>query len=279
MGESSKDRGALTRYLRDIRRFSVLSKEQEQRLRRQIGRGETDGRSELVRSNLGFVVKIASEYRNLGVPFEDLLNEGNLGLIEAAQRYDPSRETRFTTYAVWWIRKKILHAIGNRSLLVRVPASRRRMIAEVKKTADALSIRLGRAPTREEIAGHLSIPTKRVDSLLGTQLAHASLDRPADAEKTTPPKDLLADDRSTAEQELIREELAAHVKRAFLRLTPREQAVLGWRYALEGESTHTLQEIGERLNLSRERVRQIEMQARRRMRRLLGASPRAVRKA
>jgi len=269
---SGDERRALSQYLREIRVFPLLAREDEQHLLQQIEQGDPEAASRLVECNLGFVVKVATEYRSLGVPFEDLLNEGNLGLIEAAKRFDPSKGTKFITYAIWWIRKMILKAIADRSTVVRVPTHRRKNVYELKKAEAALRSRLGRAPSREEIAHHLSVSVAHVDSVSRLPLAHISLDGSVGKEDAAPLLEFLADAGTSVEERLLSEEAGLHVANAFRRLSQREQAVLGWRLALEGPSSLTLQQIGVRLGLSRERVRQIENNAKRRLRRLLAES-------
>ena len=262
----------LSLYLREIRAFPLLSREDEQRLFHQNEQGDPDALARLVESNLSFVIKVAAEYRSLGVPFEDLVNEGNLGLIEAAKRYDPSKDTKFITYAIWWIRKMILKAITDRSLVVRVPGYRRKKIYELRKAEAALLGRLGRAPTREEIARHLSASVAHVDKVRSLHLVDFSLDRSLGRDGAAPLQEFLADCGESVEQRLLSEEAGSLVADAYRLLSPREQAVLGWRYGLGGQSALTLKEIGGRLSLSRERVRQIENEAKRRLRRWLAPS-------
>lgn len=248
----------------------MLSRSDEQRLLKEIERGDPDAPARLVECNLSFVVKVAAEYRSLGVPFEDLLNEGNLGLLEAARRFDPTKGTKFITYAVWWIRKTILTAIADRSLVVRMPSYQRKKIYALRKAETTLSRTLGRVPTREEIATHMSVSPVQVDRLRRLHLAHDSLDRSV-GEEGAPRSSFLRDTGASSEKLLLDREVRYLVKRAFRKLTPREQAVLGWRFALGGQSSLTLKQIGKRLNLSRERVRQIEAGARQRLRRMLAA--------
>lgn len=269
------ERQALVRYLRDIRNIPVLSREEENSLVERIERGDPEARASLIESNLGFVVRVAKEYRSLGVPFEDLLSEGNLGLIEAARRFDRTRGTKFITYAIWWIRKTILRALADRSLVVRVPSHSRRKLLEFRRTESDLRVRLGRSPTREEIARHLSVSEAKVDRLRGLHLANVSLDKAAREGDSTPMLDFLSDEDATAEERLLSNEAGEHVTRAFRRLTTREQAILGWRYALDGQPPLTLKQVGARLGLSRERVRQIEAEAKRRLRRWLAVSMRS----
>jgi RNA polymerase primary sigma factor len=269
------DRRIVARYLREIGEYPVLSHDDERQLLRRTAEGDPEATSRLVESNLGFVVKIAAEYRSLGVPFEDLLNEGNLGLIEAAKRFDIERETKFITYAVWWIRKTILRAIADRSIVVRVPSYRRKKVYELKKAELELTHRLERRPTREELADHLSTNVTQVDSLRRLLLAPVSLDRSVGEDEATPLIELLEDTVSSIEDRLLDEEIRELIVGSFRVLSAREQAVLGWRFALCGHEALTLQQIGRRIGVSRERVRQIEDQAKRRLRRSLVAKLRS----
>ena len=156
MDSSQNERGSLlSRYFSEIRDYPLLTKEQEQTLADNVKNGCTSSLNELIESNLSFVVKVASEYRNLGLPFEDLLNEGNIGLIEAAHRYDASKGTKFITYAIWWIRKSILKALSEHSNLVRVPTYQMKKVKEIRDAENSLRRSLGRKPKREEISERL----------------------------------------------------------------------------------------------------------------------------
>ena len=167
MDVSTKERSSvLSRYFTEIREYPLLSKEEEQKLARCVKAGDKDALNELIESNLSFVVKVASEYRNLGLPFEDLLNEGNLGLIEAAHRYDAGKGTKFITYAIWWIRKSILKALSERSSLVRVPSYQMKKVREIRETERSLSRTLGRKPDRAEVSAELERSLAKVDQVL-----------------------------------------------------------------------------------------------------------------
>ena len=259
----------LTRYFADIRDRPPLSREDEAILARCIRRrrgGKTP--NDLVECNLGFVVTIAAEYRGLGLPFEDLINEGNLGLIEAAHRYDPSRGVRFITYAVWWIRKAILKAIADHSSVVRVPTYRRKKMRQVRDAEQSLRGTLGRTPERAEIADHLAGAVAHLDSLLHTTPREISLDDPCapDAERVV--RDVIADAAAICpEARVLRDEDTALVRRALEALTEKERRVVRERYGLSGFRPMTLNEIGQRMGISRERVRQIEVQAKEKIRR------------
>jgi len=262
---------AVSKYLSDIGEFPILSKEEEHKLAASIkSKSKAHALNELVESNLSFVVKIASEYRHLGLPFEDLLNEGNIGLIEAAHHFDHNRGTKFITYAIWWIRKSILRALSQHSNLVRIPNYQMKKVRNVRATERALAKELGRKPDREEISKQLQSTIAKIDEILQIKLRELSLDDKIGREKDTPISDYLVDQGSVnPEEELLREESESLIRLALKDLNDQEQTVIINRFGLEGGKTFTLKEIGERLGISRERVRQIEFQAKNRLRKLI----------
>ncbi len=269
MVESNEDRSrVLAKFFADIEPRQFLTREQEREIAVSIGEGCTHSRNELVESNLGFVAKIASEYRNLGLPFEDLLNEGSLGLIEAAQRFDGSKGTRFLTYAIWWIRKFILTAVSRNSTLVRLPGEQARRMREMRKVEERLRSRLGRQPLREEISRELNHSLTRVEEVLRYRPRETSIDE-SPGEGTRSLKELLTDERlSDPSQEMLDREARDRALTAVDRLSPIERRVIRARFGLMGKTAKSLREIGEQLGVSRERVRQIEVQAKERLRRM-----------
>ncbi len=231
---------------------------------------EQDLREQLVLANLGFVVAIAREYRNLGVPFEDLLNEGNIGLIEAARRFDPSRGTRFITYAVWWIRKAIRRALTRHAGNVYVPDYQLKKVRRLRIIRSRLSGPLGREADREEVARELGVEIAKIDAILQLKLREVSLDDPVGQNADTPLSEVLADGRSLhPENHLINGESRGLLRRALRHLTDQEQTVIVNRFGLGGGPVFSLSEIGRRLGVSRERVRQIEDKSRKRLRKIL----------
>ena len=262
---------SVSKYLSDIGEFPLLTREEEQKLAACLSNKEKVGAlNELVESNLSFVVKIASEYRNLGLPFEDLLNEGNIGLIEAAHHFDHLRGTKFITYAIWWIRKSILRALSQHSNLVRIPNYQLKKVKNVRATERALVRELGRRPDREEISRELQSTIAKIDEILQIKLRELSLDDKIGRDKDTPISDYLVDEGSTnPEEELLREESQSLIRLALKDLSAQEQAVIINRFGLQGGRTFTLKEIGERMGISRERVRQIEAQAMKRLKKLI----------
>jgi RNA polymerase primary sigma factor len=257
----------LSQYFSEIRNYPLLTKDEEKHLARDIQRGSREALHELVESNLSFVAKVAAEYRSLGLPFEDLLNEGNVGLIEAAQRFDATKDTKFISYAIWWIRKSILKALSEQSHTVRLPYSQMKKVKEIRKADRALRKVLGRRPTREEISRHLDKSVAKIDRVLQHTAHEVSLDEPMGEEQDTSLAECIVDDgRPSPEGRLLDHELTHGVGEVFRSLNDQQQAVIAHRFGLNGEPPLTLQETGERMGLSRERVRQIECQAKERMR-------------
>jgi RNA polymerase primary sigma factor len=259
----------LSHYFAEIRDYPLLTKEEEKDLARDIQEGRREALNELVESNLSFVAKVASEYRSLGLPFEDLLNEGNVGLIEAAHRFDASKDTKFISYAIWWIRKSILKALSEQSNVVRMPYSQMKKVKEIRKAEQHLRRELGRKPTREEISEHLEKSLTKIDKVLRYGVHEVSIDEPMGEDHDTPLADCLEDaDRASCEQRMLDREMIDGVGEAFEHLSEQQKTVITYRFGLGGVPSLTLQETGNRMSLSRERVRQIECQAKERMRKV-----------
>lgn len=259
----------LSQYFAEIRDYPLLTREEEHSLARDIQAGSRDALDQLVKSNLSFVAKIASEYRNLGIPFEDLLNEGNLGLIEAAQRFDPERNNKFISYAIWWIRKAILKALCEKAHVVRMPYSQIKKFKEIRRAERELERLLGRPPDRAEISEHLSRCVSKIDRVLQNDVHETSLDIGVGEDKETALADVLPDERTASpEQRLLGVETHSSLGEVYGQLNEQQRTVIAYRYGVLGRRALTLQETGERIGVSRERVRQIENQAKERMRRL-----------
>ena len=271
MSSSRNGRSALlSQYFSEIRAYPLLTKDEEHVLADRVqSNGCSNARNELIESNLSFVVKVASEYRNLGLPFEDLLNEGNLGLIEAAHRYDAAKGTKFITYAIWWIRKSILKALSEHSNLVRVPTYQMKKVREIRHAEKTLRRVLGRKPRREEISVRLERSLAKVDQVLQFNLRGLSLDDKLGRERDKPISDYLVDANSVnPEDVVIQREATTLVSEALEHLTAQERMVISHRFGIDVGPALTLKEIGEMMSISRERVRQIECQAKNRLRRL-----------
>lgn len=254
--------GALGRYLADLKKIPRLDDRQEKRISLEIRNGRREAVNELVQANLAFVVKLANDYRWTGVPVEDLINAGNIGLIGAARRFDATRNVRFTTYAAFWVRKSILEAVAGESRVVRLPAYHTQMQREILHAESALRHSLGRKPTRTELAAHLKMSLRRLERLLRYGGSEISLDDPLEDTPGAALRKKLADpDGDSIEQRILLEELTSSLQRLLGELDRRQQAVLKLRFGLEGARPRSLSEIGERLQVSRERVRQIELGA------------------
>ena len=270
MESTQTDRGTiLSRYFSEIRNYPLLTKEEELVLAENVRNGCKASLNELIESNLSFVVKVASEYRNLGLPFEDLLNEGNIGLIEAAHRYDASKGTKFITYAIWWIRKSVLKALSEYSNLVRVPNYQLKKVREIRDAEAILRRSLGRKPRRDEISQKLMKNVAKVDQVMQFNMRGMSLDDKVGKDRETPISDFLEDkDCTSAEDDLLRREASTLVTEALEYLSNQERMVIGLRFGLDTGKSLTLKEIGLKMGISRERVRQIECQAKIRLRKI-----------
>ncbi len=266
MPSSNSSPSALSRYFAEIRDTPRLTKAQEKKLARQIKQGRREAFESLIESNLSFVSKVASEYRNLGIPFEDLLNEGNIGLIEAAYRFDADKDTKFISYAVWWIRKSILKALADHTNLVRVPAHQLKRVREVRQAEAALRKKLGRKPNREEISRRLNQDVSKVDEVLQISLHEVSLDERVGKNEDRPLSEFLTDpDAERTETDLLDHEACQGLCEALRELSEQERFVIEHRFGLDNKPCLTLQEIGRRMGVSRERVRQIENKAKARL--------------
>ncbi len=252
----------LSRYFSEIREYPLLTKEEEMSLARKVKLGRRESLNELIESNLSFVVKVASEYRNLGLPFEDLLNEGNIGLIEAAKRYDPDKNVKFITYAVWWVRQAIIHALSDHSGAFRLPQKQANLLYRIGKAQASMRAELKRVPTTEELAAKVQVTTEEVTNLLQVADPIVSISAMIDEEHEFHLSDKLEQDTiPSADFVLLKNSLRGLLRAALGELDEKEERVLRLRFGLDGAEPKTLKEIGELLNLSRERIRQIEAQA------------------
>ncbi len=226
----------------------------------------------LVSANQGFVFKLAREYGRLGVPIEDLVSEGNIGLLQAARRFDSLRGTRFLTYAAAWVRKQILNAVQHHARLVRLPAYRMKRLRRMLSAERALAQQLGRAPNREELGGRMQTRSCDVESLQQCRYSEISLDGNSEAGEMWV-RPLVDTDAASPEQELLRDETFQIVHEALEMLSPRERTVVAERYGLSDGRVRTLREVAVELGLSRERVRQIESTARLKIARHIACRP------
>jgi len=276
-GPTNTESATLRRYLQDISRYPTLTHDQELSLARRVKEGDHEAVRRLVESNLRFVVAYAKRYRNPNVPFLDLIHEGNLGLIQAAKKYDPFEEghdVKFITYAVWWIRQAILHALAEHAGSFRLPQKQANNLYRLERVRALLSDRFGRSPTDEELARELEIPVEDVRVLTRASQSSLSLNEPIDVEGDSELGDLLEQDvLPDTDERILRESFLVAMADALAELPARERRVLELRFGLEDDQPKTLREIGEMLELSRERVRQIESRALNRLRRSHKSQP------
>ena len=254
-------------YLKEIGRVPLLTMEQELELARAAQAGDADARRKLSEANLRLVVSVAKRYAGRGLPFLDLIQEGNLGLMKAAEKFEPDRGFRFSTYATWWIRQSITRAIADQGRVIRIPVHLVESINRVKKTAGELLRRTGREPTAEEIAAQLDMEPARVRELIQLAQDPISLETPVGEEEDAHLEDFIQDDEAgvpadEAGRQLLRRELMNVLKS----LTPREERVIALRFGLEDGRARTLEELGKEFHVTRERVRQIEAKALRKLR-------------
>jgi RNA polymerase primary sigma factor len=263
----SFEEGSLDQYLRDISIYPLINREREGELAKQIREGDQDALDTLVRSNLRFVVSVAKKYQNQGVSLSDLINEGNLGLIRAAHKFDETKGIKFISYAVWWIRQAILQALAEQSRLIRVPLNRAGALHRIGKRASALLQELGREATHAEIAEGMELTEEEVAKTMSITQTHLSLDAPMTPGEDNRLLDYLADSvNPTPDEEMFGKALTQSIREALDGLKEREAKILKLYFGLDGQEPMTLEEIGAALNITRERVRQIKEKALSRLR-------------
>ena len=254
-------------YLKEIGQVPLLSAEEEQTLARAARAGDADARRRLSEANLRLVVSVAKRYAGRGLPFLDLIQEGNLGLMKAAEKFEPDRGFKFSTYATWWIRQSITRAIADQGRTIRIPVHLVEHINRVRKTAGELLRKNGREPTADEIAVRLEMEPDRVRELLQLAQEPVSLETPVGEEEDAHLEDFIQDEEAgipvdEAGRQLLRRELMSVLKS----LTPREERVITLRFGLDDGRPRTLEELGKEFNVTRERIRQIEAKALRKLR-------------
>ena len=257
----------LDQYLQEIGQIPLLVPEEEVKLARQIKEGNQEALHKLTRANLRFVVSVAKKYQGQGLTLADLINEGNYGLIKAAQRFDETRGFKFISYAVWWIRQAILQALAEQSRVVRLPLNRIGTISKIRKTSARLAQAHERQPNIEELAKELDVDVEKVREAMQHTGRHLSMDAPFNEDDDNSLLDVLPDDEDTAPDEtLMDESLKIDIERALSMLHPREAEITRLYFGIGREHPLTLEEIGQRFGLTRERVRQIKEKALRKLR-------------
>ncbi len=259
---TNREGEALERYLQDIGRAEMISPEEEVELSLRIQKGDHTALTRLVRANLRFVVSVAKQYQSKGLGLIDIINEGNVGLIKAAQRFDPTRGFKFISYAVWWIRQSILQAITEKSRLVRLPSNQEGLISKIKRYRNQFMQQYQREPDANEISAALDIEEEKVVIALDTSFRPISMDAPISENDDTAVIDLITSGDSSAatDQKLESESLSTQLGLALSRLPQREQRILKMSFGI-AEPERTLDEIAQRIGLSKERVRQLKEKA------------------
>lgn len=258
---------SLDLYLREIGETPLINAAEEVRLAKQIKLGDQTALEKLTKANLRFVVSVAKQYQNQGLSLADLINEGNIGLIKAAKRFDETRGFKFISYAVWWIRQAILQSLAEQSRIVRLPLNRVGTLHKIGKISSSLEQEYGREPSPDEIARELELSAVEVSDTLKISNSHLSLDAPFSVSEDNSLMDVLEDEYQPApDEDLLTESLKLEIERALDTLSAREAEVINLYFGLNSEKALTLEEIGARFSLTRERVRQIKEKAIRRLR-------------
>jgi len=258
--ELSQD--GLKQYLGEVAEIPLLTREEENALARKAQEGDREAMKRLVESSLRFVISVAKKYQGRGLDFTDLINIGNLGLILAAHRFEPERNVRFISYAVWWVKQAIRQGISRQNGAVRIPSAKVKGYCQIRDVNEALAHRLGREPSLVDLADEMGMFPEEVEECLNLAEQAVSLDTPVGEDgNITLAEYLVPSEGGSTEEQAIRDSLFAELLRMLETLTPREQKVLRLRYGLDGEEPLTLGEVGRMLHLTKERIRQIEKRA------------------
>lgn len=263
---TNRESESLEKYLQEIGKEELLTVDEEVELAQRIQKGDKRALEKLTRANLRFVVSVAKQYQNRGLSLPDLIDEGNIGLIKAAEKFDETRGFKFISYAVWWIRQSILQAIAEQSRLVRMPLNQQSALSRVTHEANKFEQEHERKPSSEELMQLVDLPQDKIDEALNAHTCHVSMDAPfADGEDSSL-IDVMEDTNSPmADRELVRESLRAEIENALKTLSNKERSVIEALYGINSQEM-TMEEVGEKYGLSRERVRQIKEKAIRRLR-------------
>lgn len=263
---TNRESASLDKYLQEIGHEELLTTDQEVELAQRIRKGDKRALERLTKANLRFVVSVAKQYQNQGLSLPDLINEGNVGLIKAAEKFDETRGFKFISYAVWWIRQSILQAIAEQSRLVRLPLNQVGSVNKITRELNKFEQEHERKPSVDEIAERVDLPEDKIADAMKANSRHVSMDAPIAEGEDSSMIDFLSGDSSNTDRELAIESLKAEVSRILKLLTNKEQKVLRAFFGIDGSPEMTLDEIGEKYNLTRERVRQIKEKALRRLR-------------
>ncbi|MBU1368006.1 MAG: RNA polymerase sigma factor RpoD/SigA [Bacteroidetes bacterium] len=263
---TNRETASLDKYLQDIGKEDMITADQEVELARKIKAGDQKALERMVNANLRFVVSVAKQYQNQGLSLPDLINEGNLGLIKAARRFDETRGFKFISYAVWWIRQSILQALAEQSRIIRLPLNQVGSLNKVRKTSSRLEQEFERQPSSDEIAEKLDLPQHKIDSVLKISTRYISTDAPLKEDEDMMFLDsYVPEDAMDTDEPLMQESLGREIQRSLATLTEKEREVLNMYYGIGMSHGFTLEEIGAKFDLTRERVRQIKEKAIRRL--------------
>lgn len=263
---TNRETASLDKYLQDIGKEQMITAEQEVELAQKIRAGDQKALERMVNANLRFVVSVAKQYQNQGLSLPDLINEGNLGLIKAASRFDETRGFKFISYAVWWIRQSILQALAEQSRIIRLPLNQVGSLNKVRKATSRLEQEFERPPSTDEIAERLDLPKHKIDSVLKISTRYISTDAPLKEDEDMMFLDsYVSEDAIDTDEPLMQESLGREIQRSLATLTEKERDVLNMYYGIGMSHGFTLEEIGAKFDLTRERVRQIKEKAIRRL--------------
>jgi RNA polymerase primary sigma factor len=263
---TNRETASLDKYLQDIGKEELITTDEEVQLAQRIRAGDQQALEKLCKANLRFVVSVAKQYQNQGLSLPDLINEGNLGLIKAARRFDETRGFKFISYAVWWIRQSILQALAEQSRIVRLPLNQVGSLSKMNKVSSRLEQKYERPPSVDEIAKEMEISERKVEETLRISTRTISMDAPLDQDDDLRFLDVfVAEDVPGTDEDLIRESLAREVQRSLSTLAEKEREIINLFYGIGVPHNYTLEEIGDMFDLTRERVRQIKEKALRRL--------------
>lgn len=266
----SSDRNVMRTYMQEIGKTPLLSKEEEIELAARIKKGDKEARDHMISANLRLVVKIAHDYNNFGLPLLDLISEGNIGLVKAVERFDPSKGGKLSTYAAWWIKQSIKRALANQSKTIRLPVHLVDRIAKMRKITAELAEELDREPTDEEIAYMMDLPVNKVAHLKSVSVRPSSLDAPVGEDGDTTFGELVGDENEASPLDNLQDKSVSNdIKSVIGQLEDREAEIIHLRFGLDGNHPLTLEEVGEQFDITRERVRQIQNIALHKMRRIM----------
>jgi len=264
------DNDTMKLYMQNIGQYSLVTPEEEVDLAAKIAAGSEEARAKLIRSNLRLVVKIAHDFKGLGLPLLDLISEGNIGLMRAVEKFDPSKGAKLSSYAAWWIKQSMRRALANQARTIRIPVQSASKISKIQAARAKLSEALGREPTDAEIASEVKLTERTVTGLRLGKTTTISLHDPIQHGEDGEFRDIIPDEKTTAPDEIVQdEETLRHMLELVNRLDSREQKILTLRFGLNGERTRTLEEVSQIIGRTRERVRQIQNQALEKLRNML----------